>query len=108
LKARIALVILVHSHRKIGRCLQLFLGHVSSIALQIKVVVEFVPGQGVVTLPDAEEPLEGDDHKGNLATHLLDDQAFDFADVMTSGIVDCRAFDAVAFDEAPPDTGEGS
>ena len=52
-------------------------------------------------LPDAEEALKGNDDEGDLAAHLLDDQAFDFADVMTSSIVDGCAFDTVAFDIAP-------
>ena len=53
--------------------------------------MELVPGQGMIALPNAEEALKGDDDEGDLAAHLLDDQAFDFADVMTSGIVDRRA-----------------
>jgi hypothetical protein len=101
LKARIILVILVRSHRKVGRCPQLFLSYISSIALQFLIIMKFVPSQGMIVLPEAEEALEGDNDERHLAAHLLDNQAFDFADVMASGVVDGCAFDTVAFDIAP-------
>src|SRR4051812_42888250 len=88
-------------YRKVGRCTQQFFGHLGPVAFQIRVVVELVPGSGVVVPPDAEEALERDHHEGDLATHLLDDQALDDANTMTSGVVDRCALDPVAFDEPP-------
>jgi hypothetical protein len=62
--------------------------------------MKLIPSYGVVALPDTEKALEGDDDESDLATHLFDDQAFDLADVMPLGVVDRRAFDAIALDKA--------
>jgi hypothetical protein len=53
--------------------------------------MELVPRQGVMVLPEAEEALEGDDAEGDLAAYLLDNEAFDFADVMASFAVKITA-----------------
>src|SRR5215217_4369231 len=81
--------------------LQLVFSHLGPIAPELLVVVELVPGQSVVLRAEAEEALKGDDHEGDLAAHLFDDQALHLPDPMTSDIVDHRAFDSVAFDIAP-------
>src|SRR3954449_10949842 len=81
--------------------LQLVFSHLGPIALELRVVVELVPGQSVVLCSEAEEALKGDDHEGDLPAHLFDNQALHLPDPMASDIVDHRAFDPVAFDIAP-------
>jgi hypothetical protein len=81
-----------------GSPLHLFLTDVGPVALKILGIGELVPRNGAMVNTNAEEAAKRYVYVEDFATHLLDQQPLDRADLPAQLVEHCRAFDAVALD----------
>src|SRR5512133_331641 len=79
--------------------LQVLFRDVGTITCKIDVVLQFIPGNGVLSFAQPKKSAERDDRGADLTTYLLDHQPFDRSDMVVVGIVHVGALHAVALDQ---------
>jgi hypothetical protein len=84
----------------LGRTLELLWRDLGDIAAEARIIVKLVPRNRIFIAAHAEETAESSDRVNDAAADLIDDEALDFANVLTGGVEDRRAFNAFAIDQA--------
>src|SRR3979490_321159 len=80
------------------RSFELIFGNAGAIAAKVGVVLQRLPGQGIVVVADPEETAETQDSVRDLAGHLIDHDALDRSDLGIVSSIHGRSFDLIAAD----------
>ena len=81
------------------RILQLLFGDPGDITVELRVIFQGTPGDGVVAMAEPQESTEAHDRVGDTAGELIDHQMVDFTDLLTVRFIDVGAFDIFARDK---------